>query len=375
MKSYTVNRMASLSEGVSTTYQGFSAYKPDIDMDDYFIDNPPLFYQLYVFLLGTSFFLIMIFVSVVIPLSLFHYFPVIHQLSERKRHKNVKFKFHNLFWGLVLTFGAVFLALYAFSIYHISTFGLKWDTRYSFIYPMLICGLIALIFIGLLSSFIIVRKAIEHNTLVKIPRLLYTVFGLSLPNKQPVQGSLQRIVLILWQGYGVFVTVVATILIVFSLCGIMLALFVDPVEVITTVAIYASTFLSLVYAFAIVFEVTDAIRRKSDDTKSKFEWYLKLFLLLIVLILLILFVMIFGFTYATIVFFAGSSDQINLFSSVGELLPVILASAIGWILRHEFITYFADMPMEDHDQHQLHHSNTARELVQNMNYSLNQDGK
>ncbi len=341
MKSYAVNRLVSVTDGVSLAYQGFSAYKPDIDKDDYFIDNPPLFYQVYVLLLGSSFFFISACVCVIIPLSIHHYFPMIHELSEKKRHEDVKFKFHNLFWGLVQTFGIIFLAIYSYSIWHIITFGLKWDTIYYFIYPLLITGLIIVIFLGLISSFLIVPKAIKHNTLIRIPRVLYSVFGLN-SDEQPTVGSWQRIVLILWQGYGVFVTVVSTVLILFSLCGILLALFVDPVTVITTVAIYISTFLSLVYAFAIIFEATDAIKRKNDSNRSKFELYLKLLLLSAVLIFLILFVIVFGFTYATIVFFAGSSDQINLFSSVGELLPIIVASGIGWLLKHELMAYFTN---------------------------------
>ena len=47
----------------------------------------------------------------------------------------------------------------------------------------------------------------------------------------------------------------------------------------------------------------------------------------------------FGFIYAKLYFFPGSSIQLDVFSSVGELIPIIIASAIGWTLKNQLSRY------------------------------------
>ena len=341
MKSYAENRLISISEGVTISSQGFSAYKPDVNTDDYFIYNPRLlFYQTYVILLGVSFTLIVVFVGISVPITILEQYSFLCELAEKEKRQDIRFRFHNLFWSVVLTLGCIVIAAYAFAIWHIYIFGLRWNTTYRFIYPMFICGLIAVFFAGVFSALLVVRRVKKDGTLIRIPRLLYSIFGLN-PDKPPDKGSAQRLVLIGWQAYGVFVTEVSVILIAFSFCGILLALFVDPIQVITSIAIYATTFLCLVYAFGIVFELHDGIRKKPDKSiKSRIRLYLKLFVLLVVFMLLIIFVIMFGFTYAAIVLFAGSADNLDIFTTFGDLFPVILASLIGWILRNEFLKYF-----------------------------------
>ena len=312
------------------SFQGFSAYKPDKDKDDYFIDNPVLIYKAYVLLLGAALFIAIVLVGVSVPLLISEYYPLLHELSKQEK-RNMKFKLQHLLWGFLLTLGLSVFFTYIFALWHIATFGLQWKTVYSFIYPMFLTGLVIIPIMAVMSSIILVSRASKDNTFVSIPLLLYSIFG---------GDSSKRWILIFWQGFGVFVTIVISVLSIFFLCGILLALFADPVQVITFLAIYISTFLCIVYTFAFVFKTTDKIiNQKVDSTKSRLTSYWKLFFSIVAMVLITLFIVIYGFIHATIVFFSGSGDQLDLFSSVGELIPVIIASAIGWALKNQLSRY------------------------------------
>ena len=186
-------------------------------------------------------------------------------------------------------------------------------------------------------------KATKKNSLIVIPPLLYLIFCLSPKKQLAVRPAIQ----ILWQGIAFFVIESSLSMMAFFTCGILLTLFVDPVQVITNVAIYVATFLCVVYAFGIVFELTDEFKIKGNiNAASRISFCLKMFIMVFILFLVVLFVIIFGFTYAFIVFFAGSTDQLNLFSSIGELLPIVIASVVGWGLRHQFQTYVNQAKMD-----------------------------
>ena len=347
LKSYAENRYSTVLEGVTISSQGFSTYRPNnTTRDDYFINNPPLFYQLYVFLLGVSFVSITALICISFPFLLLQQYPKLHKLSNIKKNEKSRLKFRNLFWGMVLALGCFTLGVLIFAAWHVYSFGLQWETVYSFIYPMMIIGLVIVYFYSFVWAVVVTIKATKKNSLIMIPPLLYLIFCLN-PKKQPVVGSVHILIQILWQGIAFFVIESSLSTVAFCTCGILLALFVDPVQVITNVAIYVTTFLCVVYAFGIVFELTDELKIKGNiNAASRIPFCLKIFVLVFILFLVVLFVIIFGFTYASIVFFAGSTDQLNLFSSIGELLPIVIASVVGWGLRHQFQTYVNQAKMD-----------------------------
>ena len=210
---------------------------------------------------------------------------------------------------------------------------------------MFVTGLVILPIVAVMSSIILVSRASKDNTFVSIPLLLYSIFG---------GDSSKRWILIFWQGFGVFVTIVISVLSVLFLCGILLALFADPVQVITFLAIYISTFLCIVYTFAFVFKTTDEIINQKDDSiKSRLTSYWKLFFSIVAMALITSFIVIYGFIHATIVFFSGSGDQLDLFSSVGELIPVIIASAIGWALKNQLSRYVDNDTIPEEEKKRL----------------------
>ena len=141
---------------------------------------------------------------------------------------------------------------------------------------------------------------------------------------------------ILGNFFAVFVIEISVSMVAFFSCGILLSLFVDPVQVITYVAIYVAAFVCVAYAFGYLFEFIDATSQSQNCLKITIKIAIKVLLL----IWIVISVMIFGFTYASIVFFADTRDQLNLFSSVGKLIPVAIAAVAGWGLKDQLQIYF-----------------------------------
>ena len=250
------------------------------------------------------------------------FYPLIKKLSEKEKNGNEKFKFQHLLWAFLISLGIATSFTYIYSIWHIFTFGLHWNSAYVFIYPLFMIGLIAILYMAMMYSIILVSKASREKTLVSIPPLLYYVcFG----------NSCKQCALIFWQIYGIFIFLVSSNLLAVFTCGILLAFFADPVQVISFLAIYLSTFLCLFYSIAFVFKLTDDIlieKKPKSNAKP------------ILCSELIFFyningsdnsVVVSGFIHATIVFISGTNN--SLFFSIGELMPAIFAPAIGWSLR------------------------------------------
>ncbi len=298
---------------------------------------------MYPILLAVSFVSITALISVSFSFLLLQQYPLLHELSNIKKNEKSRLKFRNLFWGMVLALGCFTLGVLIFAAWHIHSFGLQWETVYSYIYPMIIVGLVIVYLKSFFWAVVVTIRSTKSNTLIMIPPLLYLIFCLS-PKKQ---SAVRSVIQIFWQGIAVFVIESSLSTVAFFTCGILLALFVDPVQVITNVAIYVATFLCMVYAFGIVFELTDELKIKGNiNAAYRIPFCLKIFITVFILFLVVLFVIIFGFTYASIVFFADSNDQLNLFSSIGELLPIVIASVVGWGLRHQFQIYFNQAEMD-----------------------------
>ena len=226
--------------------------------------------------------------------------------------------------------------MHGYVAYHILTFGLKWKTSYSFIYPMFIAAIFVIHVLSVATAVKIGRHFYLKNILVNLPRSLYVFFLRCCSGTD--EGKVQRVIFAIWHGLAVWGAMTVGSFSSIFLVGIVMALFVDPVQVIVTLAIYINVCLCAVIAFASVFETTDKISGKGKTPKRRCVAYLKFVFECILFVITLLFIAMFGYTYATIVFFAGGSYS-ELFSSFGELFPVLLFSAITWVLRKEINKY------------------------------------
>ena len=293
--------------------------------------------------MGLSLFFIVTITIILVPKLLYHNYQRFYTWTLQKKTEEQAFRFRNFLWGSVSVLGFFNLGSFIYELYHVVTFGLQWKTRYSFIYPLLITGALLIFAFAVAAVIAIIKKANDEDILIEIPRLFYI---LACQTKNSKRWSFRKATLIVWQGIGVWIVVVSSVSISFFLCGILLVLFVDTVEVITNIAIYLSVALCGILTFSAVYEMTDKVH---SDNRSKCVAYLNFGFKLIVFILIILFIGIFGFTYATIVFFSGGDDELGIFSSVGELIPILLVPAIGWILKKELGKYYYEDDKENEE--------------------------
>ena len=319
--------------GVSVSTQGFSTYQPNDTDEHYFINNPLWSYRIYVPLLGVCFLSITL-LTLFFPCYLLQKYPLLHKLSNLEENEKFRFKFRNLFWGTVLTLGLFTLGVLGFAIWHIVTFGWKWDTANPFIYRTIIGGIVIVyVYSFAWAVGLTIRAKIKKNLI----RMIHC------PKEQPETvgcgcGCLQ----ILGNIFAVYVIELSVSMVAFFSCGILLALFVDPVQVINYVAIYVAAFVCVAYAFGYLFEFINELKTKDD----KCIICAKITIRLLFLFLVDTFIIIFGLTYASIVFFADTDDQLNLFSTISGLLPVAIATVAGWGLKHQFQTYFKQAQSE-----------------------------
>lgn len=337
LKSYAELREPELT----SMSQGYCAYKESTSSDDYFLYNPERSYRYYVFFLGVSLISLVTMTAMLIPAAVLKQYKTLHDLATEPRTDNQHFRFRNLLCGFISVLAFFVLGVTVYGIHHTVTFGLHWKTEHSFIYPMIITGALLFPCLGAVAAFFIVKWANDSNLLIPIPRLLYGLTGILHPTETPPIGYHQKVVLLIWQGIGVWVVMLSAVSASFFLCGILLGFFVDPIQVISTLGVYASVALGVALTFARVFEKTDAINEQRNSKKPIFVAYTKFIFECVIFALALVFVGIFGYTYITIVFFTSGKDNFGLFSSFGELLPFVLVSVITWTLRNELTKYKA----------------------------------
>ena len=312
LKSYAEKRFSSIEGGVEPSSQGFSACKPDLDKDDYFNNNPKYQTNVIFFLIAV---IIAVTVSTLAPALICSYYPIILKLSQRKKKKNESFKPLHLLWALMLTMDLAAVLCFIFSIWHIYTFGLNWKSMYRFIYPIFIGVYILIAAIALISACLLVSRANRDNTLMSVPLLLYYVCCGKYNS---------RWVLLYWHWLGVFVVIVSTSFSSGFSCGILLALLVDPIQVVAILATYLGTFACILYSIAFVFKMTDDILEQRSNAELRLNLCWKLFFAILAMVLITLLIIIYGFIHATIVYISGGA------SFIGSLIAPIFSPAFGW---------------------------------------------
>ena len=127
---------------------------------------------------------------------------------------------------------------------------------------------------------------------------------------------------------------------------VLLAMLVDPIQIlINAVVNHYALFLFFVYMIATVFELHDGFRK---TTNKKIQYIISSSLKLIFLVILFVALRLaieYWYIYFGMFFFTGRINHFDKFFSIfGEFFPVILASVIGWIFRHELLKYFDKTP-------------------------------
>ena len=339
LKSYAEIRSSSVSGGIEGNSQGFSAYKPDVSKDDYSLYNAGIIYDLYIPSLATSLVFLGITTLLAIIAVIWKKYEKIHNLAVQPKADNQKFHFKNLFCGLVsaLMASLIFTAIY--ELYHIFAIGIHLKIMFGFFYWM-VFGLAILLFISAaIAAFFIVHRASEENIMIPIPRLLYYLPCMyHRPMTPPPQNSFQRKVLVIWQLIAVWVIIESAVVFSFYTCGILLAVFVDPLGVVSTLAIYVSAALCGAVALATLFEKTDKIHGEPNNWKS----YLLPILQIAFFLLAFTFIILFGYTYAAIAIVYVNNEDTGVFSLTGELFPIFFLPFISWWIRREVKKYGID---------------------------------
>ena len=145
------------------------------------------------------------------------------------------------------------------SAHHLLTFGFQWRNEYAIMYKLLTAAVIILVVVALIVSIRIVKYKRNKNMLIPIPCLFYCVLCQQNPVPEQLPGCIQNAVLFIWQIMGVWISLATSVSWSFFACGMVIAVFASPVEVITNLAIYICIILLGIFVFAFLFEKVEII--------------------------------------------------------------------------------------------------------------------
>ena len=345
MKSYAENRKSTIEDGPDPGSRGFSTYVKSGDNDVYSIiveDNNRFnvienYYSLFT---GLSYVAVLVFVFIASSTKIDQYYPTLHQLSVRNKVSNEKFKFRNLMWGILFMLVFIIVGIYFVLIWKYVTFGRKWKTsNHNFVFPIFLGVYSILPILTMIASLVLASKAWRKKTMIALPALLYNVMGARSPENGHCGSNdsiKQQRIQFIWQVIGNFIFITAASAFSVFVLGILLALFVDPTRVITLSALYVCVMFFVVIFFAYIFEMREKI---GTNQRTKRSSCFRLCIMLLALVLSANILIMYGYTYSTLVFFKSDDDKFDLFTSIGQLIPIILTSAIGWVLKKELALY------------------------------------
>ena len=348
---------------MSIAYRGYSSYK-DLNINTFVVYGREDEYRWYIIFVAASLFALSSFCLLLVPAKIYKYYLTFQESSLKKKKKHQRFKFKSILWAFICVFGWMLFLMSVVSSIHVFSFGIHWKSIYGRIfYPLVIVtssiiGIVALV----IALFIAYRK---RKNPFPVPYLFYiTLCQFQSQEDEPKPRSFQYVILLIWQVIAIWIVIISSVTITFFTCGVLLAIFANPVEVIATVGIYITVFLCAVFAFAYIFEKSEEIISEQNSLSAKVRFMCQV----LVFINVIIFLCMFGYTYMRVILLVGNINDLGLVTSVAKLIPVLSVAVISWLMKRELQKYSIEDPINPnisatnrvysmYDQHSFYRQN------------------
>ena len=292
--------------------------------------------------MAIALFALIIFCAVVVPVEVDSFYVILHEKSEKNQKKDKQhFRFRSIFWAFISVLGWSTVVILGVDFHHFYDFGLNWVSRYRVGYFLIAGCAVILGIMDVITSILIVRRAYKQKVFIQLPEVIKVLLCISKDwhqdedededKRQTCQHGCQSVMSIICQFLAVIVILVSFKAISFHSCGVILAILVNPVQVIATVTIYLLVALCGIFASAFIYEKTEEILRDGKHGKTP---RIRLIFQILVFVCIMIFIVLFGYTYLTVILFIGD-DNIGVISSVAKVFPLILLTAITWVMKKE----------------------------------------
>ena len=325
---------------MSIAYRGYSSYK-DLDINTFVVYGREEEYRRYIIFVAASLFALTSFCLLLVPIKIDKYYLTFQERSLKRKKKHQRFKLKSILWAFICVFGWMLFLMTVVSSYHIFSFGFQWNSIYGKIfYPVILVTSIVISIIALLVAIFIAYR--KRKNPVPIPYLFYLTFcQFQSQEDEPKPSSFQYVILFIWQVIAIWIVTISSVAITFFTCGVLLAIFANPVEVIATVGIYITVFLCAVFAFAYIFEKSEEIISEQNLLSAKVRFMFQV----LVFITVIIFLCMFGYTYLRVILLVGNINDLGLVTGVGKLIPVLSVAVISWLMKRELQKYSIEDPV------------------------------
>ena len=325
---------------MSIAYRGYSSYK-DLNLNTFVVYGREDEYQLYIIFVAASLFALTSFCLLLVPAKVYKYYLTFQESSLKRKKKHQRFKFKSILWAFICVLGWMLFLMSVVSLHHVFSFAIHWNSIYGKIfYPIVLVTSLSISIIALLVALFIAYR--KRNNPVPVPYLFYITFcQFQSQEDEPRPRSFQYVLLLIWQVIAIWIVTISSVAITFFTCGVLLAIFANPVEVIATVGIYITVFLCAVFAFAYIFEKSEEIISEQNLLSSKVRFMFQV----LVFISVIFFLCMFGYTYMRVILLVGNIDDLGLVTGVGKLVPVLSVAVISWLMKKELQKYSKEDPI------------------------------
>ena len=297
--------------------------------------------------MAIALFALIIFCAVVVPVEVDSFYVILHEKSEKNQKKNKQhFRFRSIFWAFISVLGWSTVVILGVDFHHFYDFGLNWISRYRVGYFLIVGCAVILGIMDVIASILIIRRAYKKNAFIQLPEVIKVLLCISKDwhqdededeedRRQKCHQGCQSVMSIICQFLAVIIILVSFKAISFHSCGVILAILVNPVQVIATVTIYLLVALCGIFASAFIYEKTEEILRDENHGKTL---RIRLIFQILVFVCIMIFIVLFGYTYLTVILFIGD-DNIGVISSAAKVFPLILLTAITWVMKKELQKY------------------------------------
>ena len=307
---------------------------------------------------------------------------MIQRKIQEKPKEHQPFHFKSLFWSVINVMQLAMVTALIAGLYHIVSFGLTWNSEDQYLYYAVIVYVSVSTVWETSMSLLIVHRAYDEGKLIELPRLFLS----KTCNLELQRSFFQKCVI----AVGQFIAVVTILQAAFALsvygCGIVIAILVSPVQVLSRAIFYAAVGLCFIMLGTYMYEyyekcdeeswrcccsgqlewLEDLAERLAERIKRaatyscvwnlccsgqhtiKFKFsnvYCTLFFQLLIISGFLAFSILFGVTYLNIILFVGP-DQTGVVSGLAQLLPALLITFIGWLIKKEY-DKFSESTSED----------------------------